>query len=487
MLDQIGQLIAAGRYRDAMMCCSQLLDRLDNTSSVQSWREAFTAVFAGARGLATAGESQEALRLIEKIRQRFLEAPDWRTRGTAAGALLLAADIWVNLGQDVEALAAYDDALSLLPPSDEMTSRGLGINLLLRKAQLLSSMGRFEEAIVVLSAVIASVELATTATALLRTRGAGLAIIGKLDSYCALERFGEIPSLSDELVRVLTNTPEQPYEGISDTEIPSERDLAGALSGVINEDECWRVFDSPVQIPRDAATRHAMQLYGVSEPWAVPVEPGSELPTMVAAAIVRDIADGYALLAESRSQSDRKTLPLPRRAEFERLRLISDFGVDTWASGHGQPLRSPDGAAYVEPLIDEPKFSDESEWEFVEASFTVTVLKVMFVFEFADILARWASGRAVLNDKVFRALCADYLSTARRWRRQLLSHGAHDERAAIMLICQLIAQALFVASHNELQAAAAELPVDRLRELLHESGGYSWLRARDVPLPPWTA
>jgi hypothetical protein len=483
--DEIQTLISAGRYGEVVALCADLLEQVDVESVTPGWSDALRTVFRQAVALARAGGKDSALRVIELMKHRLAAAEDTKVKVFLGAVIMFEAEIRGSQGEHVEAIAAYEEALSLLSVSSRATLRGSSINALIGKARELDSLRRYAEEIVVLDGALAAVKAADEQAAGKRAKQAGMATLFKLDAYLNLKRNPEALELGASLRAALADLPPQPSGAATDEEVVSEALLAQAVAEIVNDGRCWAVFDGVETIATAVATERAVKLYRISEPWAFS-DIGPPGPVDMAAALVREVADGYALLAGPQGSSDTSDLPLPKQAGIQRDRLLHTSDVDQWAREHGYPLvlRTPDFDDDAEPTL--VAAAERPGWENAEESFVRGIMRSLVEIELVDILNQSLGGREALRDKLFSALASKELSTARQWLQQLAPLGESDPRVGMTIGFQVFARGLFVASHASEDEHSGLPSTARLRQLLHETGGYDWLVSRQVPLPAWT-
>jgi tetratricopeptide (TPR) repeat protein len=458
---------------EAVARCLELSQRLGDSRDPQVRLDVVDALVACATELTGRSCDKGALRVVAEIRSRFAGDPVVRIQTLVAGSLTLAADLHVRAGEPEIAIASYDDALSLVAGSEEMERRGVHATLLLEKGRVLGNHQRREEAVVVLDSALSAIVRATARKPALRTRQVALATTYALDQLCALDRFAEASKLLAQLVDVLSEIPED-VAGDQASLAPeaSEAELAAAVADIVTEGECWAIFAGSVAIPSPEAAQRACHLYRLSEPWILSA--ASE-PVEAAAAFVRTIADGYALLAGQRSSA-------------EHHELLHQHGVAEWSRGHGHPLSltvpstetggaQPSSRAAAGPSGARP----------VGASLIRNIVECLYVYELADVLSQSEHGREALRYKVFAAMAIMYMEFAMNWTRSVSAEEASDGRLAVAVVCLQIAEGFFAITHQPSGSDAPLTPAkERVRGLLHETDGYAWLTGLEVSLPDWT-
>lgn len=471
---------------EAVARCLALSQRLGDSPDPKVRSQVVDALVACAKELAGRGSDMSALRIVAEIRSRFAGDPVARIQTFVAGSLTLAADLEVRAGDLDAAIATYDDALSLVAGSEEMARRGVDATLLLEKGRVLGNHGHPEEAIVVLDSALMAIRGATARKPALRISQAAEAVTYKLDQLCALDRFADATTMMQQFGDVLSDI----SGGAADDRVPlasaaSEPGLAAALADIVNHGQCWAVFAGSVDISALEAAQRACRLYALSDPWILS---GAPEPVEAAAALVRVIADGYALLAGQWSAAERASLPLPVRAELGRHELLHQRGVTEWSRKHGHPLRltvrENEAVGARQPPTATSGLSNARP---VEASLTRSIIKCLYLYELADVLSQSEYGREALRYKLFAAISIEYLRFAMNWGRSANAEGASDGSLAVAVACLQIAEGFFALTHCQSGAnAPLSLRKERLRGLLHEAGGYDWLTGLGVSLPVWT-
>ena len=484
--DESQTLISAGRFDEVVARCADLLGGVDVEAVPLGGTAVFREVFRLAVALGRAGGTDAALEVIELVKGRFATVLDLRAKAYLAVMFSLEGDIRGRLGEHAEAIAAYDEELALLSLSARATGRGSCVGVLIGKAQALDGLGRYEEEIVVLDDALSAVKAADEATDGKRAGKAAMATFLKLGAYEKLGRHERALELGPALRAALADLPTEPADVATGAEVRSEPSLAAAVAEIVNDGECWAVFEGEKTVTTAVAAGHAMRLYRVSEPWALD-EGKSPGPVDMATATVRDVADGYALLAVPRSDSERSDLSVPKRGEIERGQALRTFGVDEWSLRQGHPLKLPIPDPGNQAAQTPATSAELPGWEHVQESFVRGAVRMLFEIELVDILSRSAGGREALNGRLFTAMASNDLALTRRWLQQLAPLGPTDARAGVTIVFHLFAQGLFVTSHDGPEHATHGLATAaRLRDLLKETGGHDWLVAHDVPLPAWT-
>jgi hypothetical protein len=396
----------------------------------------------------------------------------------------------MGLGRGNEAIASYDKTLALLANASEPEVPDGTVAVLLSKGQMLGQLQRVEEAIVVYDSAVSAYRTARAAGGGTEVLWAAvLALVNKLERLCALDRSEEAHELRAQLIALLGDVDDTSSDGDrSDTGSVSEVQLAAAVADVSKDGECWRWFEARSEKPpRELMTERAIELYRLSEVWAMPGAEESGLAAHAAASMLRDIADGYAMLTRRLTPADRATLPLPQRGDAQRTQLIRTLGVDEWAAEHGHPLALPTHTPDIDEADPEDvQLLDSRRSEAVDSTegFVRFFLISVYTYDLLTVLCDSPTGRVAFENENFRNRASWQIARARKWVRWIAPYLEDAEGAAVA--CVFIAQAFFLASHGEVSSRATLLPgVSTLRDLLRQSGSYDWLIAQTAELPQW--
>ena len=434
-----------------------------------------------------AGDTEQALDAYEETRARFADTTDvWLRRGVAA-SLSDKAALLDELGRADEAMSTYDDSLALLGQGTEPELREMAVIVLLKKGDALWRAKRFEAAIVVYDAALAAYREARTAGAGTEATWAAIAaVFNKLSRLCALDRGGEARHARDQLSASLGDVCEpNSGEARSGAHAVSERELAATFAQVFNGGECWQRFEATEEEPgRDALAERAIELYRLTEPWALTDDEATGDASQFAASMLRDIADGYAMLAPRLTPEQRSALPLPQRAESKRAQLILAFGADEWAAEHGYPICLTETEGEVDrdcSCEEQPR--DAGEW--TQDALLRFFLTMAYRHDVLAVVCDSPTGRKALTNEYFAQHAAQQISHARRWVGHVTLHMPPDVAGAAVTSL-LMTQGFFLACHGAV-SSSAELFPDRglLLACLHEGHTYEWLLDQDVELPQW--
>ena len=482
---QAGLLEDLSRSREADIVRDELIERRDEGLNLELDRNIAWCLQRRAWNLRRAGASEQALEAYEELPARFRDATDAWLRCRVAGSMADQAAILRAVGRIDDAMSIYDESLGLLAQGTEARLRDTAVIVLLGKGDLLWRANRPEEAIVVYDGAAAAYCEARAAGAGSEAAWAAIAaVFNKVSRLCALDRSGEAGQARDQLSAILGDVRE-PGSGAPHSGAPaiSERELAATLTQVINGGECWRWFEATdEEPPTDTMAQRATELYRLTEPWALADVGAEGDAAQFVASMLRDIADGYAMLTRPLTPEQRRALPLPQRAESKRTQLIRTFGVDDWAAERGYPLlhTEPAGDAHDARSRDEQSHDVDGT---TQDAFLRFFLTSAYRHDLLALVCDSPSGRQALRTLGQHA--AQRISEARRWVAQVTPHMP-PEAAGAAITALLMAQGFFSAAHGAI-ASSAELSPDRalLRDALHETHTYDWLLDQNAELPHW--
>lgn len=487
--NEAGLLDELSRSQEADSVRDELIARRDEGLDVELDRNIAWCLQHRGWALWRAGDVEQALEAYEEPRARFCDATDvWLRRGVAA-SLSDKAALLDELGRVDDALSTYDDSFALLGQGTDPELRELAVIVLHRKGDALWRANRFETAIVVFDGALAAYREATTSGGGPNVVWAAIAaVFNKLSRLCALDRGEQAGHARDQLTASLGDVCELSLgDARSGAHATSERELAAIFAEVFNGGECWRWFEeTDEQPPTDAMAERAIELYCLTEPWALADDAATGDASQFAAGMLRDIADGYAMLTRQLTVEERRALPLPQRAESKREQLIRAFGADDWAAEHGYPLLLTEPAGDVEDAAScEEQSRDVGGWS--QDAFLRFFLTLAYRHDVLAPICDSPTGRRALTDEYFGQHAAQQISEARRWVGQVKLHMP-PEAAGAAVTALLMAQGFFLASQGAV-ASSAELFPDRalLRACLHKAHTYDWLLHQDVELPGWLA
>lgn len=480
----------AGDTERMLDLCADLANRFRDAPDLLLQRHVLAALRMRADVMTNSGRVEEELATYEGIIDLFGDATDSAIQDGVAASLRKMAIALAALGKRDAAIAAYDDALALLADTNAPQLRMRVIEVLLSKGVTLTSLGRPAEAVVIYDSA-ASVYLAVPDWGEAATEArwrVGLALLYKVWLLCELDRSARAADVRDQLVAVLGDVmpPMSPAAPSSPGDV-QEAELAAAFANVFDGDDCWRWFGARCERPADALmTERALELYRLTEPWLVAdVDEWTGAP-QVAAGLLRDVADGYAMLARPWTTTDRDALPLPERAEAQRAQLIRSLRLDEWAAELGYPISVGELTGDAEDVELDEALLEQQNAEPLESATRFARFCLILAYSY-DLLVAYcdsSSGREIIRNKNFRLYASHQISEARKWIRRLRS--GTDEAPSAAFASLFIAQGFFVASHRGVASSASLFPSARLlRGLAQNDETYARFLDSEATLPRW--
>jgi hypothetical protein len=306
-----------------------------------------------------------------------------------------------------------------------------------------------------------------------------LALLQKVMSVCAVDpaRSAAVVDQLAELLQDVTDPPSAPPQPQTDS-LPEE-EIAVLLTELCNGD-CWMEFATAGDDPSSLAAMEskALTLYRQTAAWLGSDTEAWNTPALGAVTLIRQIADGYALLARRWSKSWRARLSLPSSLLLEFA--MRQFGIAEWAAEQGHPLRLSDSADLAEELIQSEHERSESWNPDLATAFIASVSHYEMLADLCDS----PSGRRAMHIPELRSFASGRINDARQfagwaWQQQEDAAGAAAARI-------FIAQAYFVATHDTMSSSQDIFPSrEMLREMLRQTDAYAWLEDHDVELPEW--
>ena len=483
LLNKGKALVALDRYEDCISAFDTLLARFadEDDSDVRehiaeslSWK-AWALVKLGRRDEAFAARAQ----LITGFRDASeLPVSEWVLQALRANAAALD-----DAGRTAEAVALDDDVLSLFGAAPEPSIRELIVRVLVRKAERLQQLGQpaeacivFDSAAGVLAELIPELGAEELVSAIEQVT---LGLLYKIAVLCSHDRQDEAAAVPSRLAAILA-VPVEPVatRDREDNEREPDEAVAALLAHVHGADAWATLAATPANArERAALADRALALYERTASFIVSFE-ALETPLGQAVMMIRNIADGYAMLSRTWRPADQATLPLPKPewAAFAANRL----GVSGWASDHGHPLDLTDTTDTVEGLIDEQRSKSDGDQRAFAPAFTAATCS----FETLAVLTRCEAGREAIHGRGLRAFAAWQIVYARHSAVWAAIRGEAIAPAGVALL--LMAEASFVASRAEAASVDATVP-DRglLRDLLTQSGAGELLVELGATLPSW--
>ena len=317
-------------------------------------------------------------------------------------------------------------------------------------------------------------------------KSAVLALLNKAEVLCDLDRSEEAQWVGDQLASVLADAVATGDGDDSSAPAVTESELAAVFADTINGGDCWRWFEAidPQPSPTHMAQR-AIELYRLTQPWTLADEGDGGDPAQAAAGMVRDVADGYAMLARTLTSEQRAAQPLPARTMSQRAQLIRAFGADEWAAGLGYQFDLPqpsEGTGGNEPDEQPPAPTATTAPQSVDA-FVRFSLSSLYRYDLLTVAADSAVARDVLRES-FKETAVYGIAQARRWTRRAMT--IDPDAYGIAIANLLIAQGFFLACYGVVTSRATVFPsMTGLHDLLRDNRGSEWLRNQGATLPRW--
>jgi tetratricopeptide (TPR) repeat protein len=459
-----------GQPSDALSILDTLLRRAGDATDPTEHVQVNNALVWKAYLLGRLGRHDEEVEVYDEVIQRLDEDGPIESAIDARRRRAVACD---KAGRSDDALRGYDDTLLLLADAVEPPFREQAFQLLVSKGLTLRTLGRRDEALVVLGNAISAYRHLDAVTAG-QARGVVVRVlIEKTQLLCDLGRSDEVGDVEAELI-VLLSSIIPPVPAVPVVQ-PTESEVAELLAE-LHSGECWATFESP---PEGAAAQFeagakALELYRRTDPLLQAPAEDWDGPLFAAGSLIRQVADGFALLSEPLGTT---TPMLPHRRLIEwAIRLA---GVDDWAAVLGHPLDLDESSEDIHDLLDEqPEPQDD-----LADDCAAWCLAALYQRTMLDALCDSQAGQDALHGRTLRWLAVRQLNTARSWGAWAFMHGDDAQPATAAGI--LIAQAYYRATRETLASSALTPSSETLREILRYADGLEWLANRDLVLPGW--
>ena len=479
----------AGQLTRQLDRCNELLERFGDTRDAGLLRNVLGVMSQRADVLAKLGRSAQAVEANEQIATKFNGATDVELRDGVVISLISKGALLAGMRRTADAVSAYDNALALLADVTEPVLLERVVTTLVSKGDVLRRSERLEEAIVVYDSAGAAYHRATDAGSGAEVLWAAvLASFYKVDLLCTLDRANDVQEVRAQLGSMLDDVsadalPHEPSERAA----ASERELAETFARVVAGDDSWRFFDAPdSEIHTTKMADRAVELYRLSEPWTLDDEEKSGLAAQAAAGMIRDVADGYAMLSRPLDQQQRRALPLPQRQQSQRAALIRRFGIDEWAAHLGWPLDIPERDDDIggEELSGKGLTRTSTTLTAAPDEFLRFFVASAYGHELLAMLCDSPTGREALGNIYFKHYAGYRIAEARRWVHRLRLQVPDATNAAIAAV--LMAEAFFLASHGAVSSSGMLVPsMFALRDQLRGDGTHDWLHEQGLHLPMW--
>jgi tetratricopeptide (TPR) repeat protein len=480
MLAVARQLRAAGRVQDELRVYDDVVARFERSEDEAVRLRVAQAFAMKAYSFGLAGEREQAVAVCDEMLDRFRDSDQVAIRDLLADSLSRKARELEALDRVTDAVAALDDSLLLLADSREPQLLRRKIDCLLEKASLLDRANRESEAIVVFDSVISAYAELPADDRDDRARGnAVLAALHKVTSACSVDpakAAGVVDRLRDLLgdVTAPPSTPPPPR-----SKPIAEEEIAARLTELY-DGNCWVQFATSGDDPPSLAAmqRTALGLYRQTENWLDAGADAWDTPALGAVTLIRQIADGYALLSRRWSQAGRAKLSLPSSLLLEYA--MQRFGIAEWAADHGHPLQLSDSTELAEDLIQSEHERSETWDPDLASAFIASVRH----YEMLTVLCDSPSARTALHTPELQSFASARINDARQFAGWAWQH--QDAAAGVAAARIFIAQAYFVATHDTVPTSNDIFPSpETLRRMLLQTDAYAWLEHQDVELPTW--
>jgi tetratricopeptide (TPR) repeat protein len=503
-----------GRNDEADRAYDQSLAHIENSPALQDDETINWVLDLKARRLADSGQVEAAIRAFDDLISRFATAEEVGFQLSVVRALLRKAALLLNLERVDEGLAAYDDVIARtesMPRVHETRRKTLE-----EKARVLHDAGRFEEALEAYDdALAAATPTDNSIPALLLTKGAilhylsrraeavvvfenvvrqtadgsgrsddpevlGTATAAALRHLAALATLGETEAMASVVGSVRDLVTEQPPRPRRPREPESDQTRLATRLRETLEGDCWLLLATAGDDPetRESMRRRALELYAYSEPWFGEA-PESWDESAYAAALLRRVADSYAMLSQSWEDTYRASLPLFNRPLFEWAVRLSE--LDAWAEQLGSPLELRESPEPIEELIEEEREKAADADVNIAPAFAGAIWR----YELVSTLCDSKIGSAALRTNVVSEFAPWALSDAQRWAGRAWHTSAEFGLLGIAIL--QATQAFYVASHADTVSSSDDLFPSKtlLAGLVRESGAAEWIEEQQIVLPEW--
>jgi tetratricopeptide (TPR) repeat protein len=450
------RLAAEARHVDEVEVLDELVRRFERDDALGLRVRTAVALVTRARACRALGQVDGELAGYDGVVSRFADAPERELRQLVADARRRQGIRLDELGRTQAALAAFDEALAIADGSTDVLLVQERLRALLAKGLTLAADS--DEALVVFESVSSIYRAERAEGREPTTEMLESVVLSQLYRVGALARHGRADAagrLVEELAGLLDGGPPP---SVPDSAPPlGERDLAG-LFVATHAGEAWMLLATggDTEESRRLLAGKAVELYQATSSWLESDLADWDRPPVVAAMILRHIADGYAMLARDATPETRAQLPMPNRPLTELM--VGLAGIDSWTAEHGVVLDLRESAEAAEELVEANRRAhDASDWS---ESLPQRVTAGLWEYELLTLLLASPAGREALTAGRVQAYAAWRIGEARRWVAWTWQYLEETSSAAVALL--LIAQAWFLASRG---VAGEHVPS---RELLAE-------------------
>ena len=462
---------------ETLAVVDDLLERFPQPDTARLRANVATGLYLKGVALNEMGESDQALAVYRELIGRFADDEQVMIRAKVVDAMLQEAAIIDQDGSRDEAEEALDQTLTYLADATEPELVRKRIHSLVSRAELLDQTGREAEELVVHHNLVQTYLALDPGD---RDHKTLERVIWSVLTRARVvdELHPRTSALVDQLVVVLSDVTEP---GASESEpkpgLVPDAEIAGLLAELYQR-PFWFEFATSSTDPAglEAMQETALLLYDRTAGWLQLTGGDHEAPAFVAAMLIRQIADGYALLAHPWTTDQKTGLNLPLAIAVEWA--IREAHLDEWATGHGHPLELSDSQELAEELIRQNAERVQGTDPDYVTRLMISVRRYQMLLKLCDSPA----GRAALNTPQMRSLIDQQLDHTRTFAAHFASH--HQDAAGLGVLCVLIAEAYFVASRTPLSSSQDVFPSPAFaRQLLTHSDAYRWMDGHGIELP----
>ncbi len=476
LLTVAGHAAQAGRSVETLAVLDDLLERFPRPVREKQRKYVASGLYLKAVVLNELGESDQALGVYGVLIDRFANDEPAVIRLRVVDAMQNKVAILDRDGSRHEADELLDEILGYLAGSVEPELVRKRVQSLAARAMVLDQAGREAEELLVHNNLVETyLGLAPED----RDQETLDRVIGSVLTRARVpdNLHPRTSALVDQLVMILTDVTD-PDASQSEPErgpVP-EQEIAGLLTDLYQR-QFWFEFATSTTDPASLKTMQetALVLYERTGTWMQLTGGDQEAPVSVAVMLIRQIADGYALLAHPWTADQKARLNLPLRIGVEWA--MREAHLDDWATEHGHRLDLPDSQELAEELMEQHVEREQTGPDLV-TPFMISVRRYQMLLALCDSPA----GQVALRTPQIRSLTEQQLEPARAFAGYI---GSHDQDAAgIGVLCLLIAEAYFVASHAPVSASRDLFPNPAFaRRLLRITDAYEWINNQGIELP----
>jgi tetratricopeptide (TPR) repeat protein len=471
------------RWDEVMTTCDELLALTAASSQPETIAFEAWALFEKGVALRALGDHGRVLVQVDELFARFGDSTEGDVRRWVAHGLVRKARSLETLDRVPDAIDAFDAAIDLLEGSDDPERLELRFDTLVDKGMLLWRAQRGPEAAVVFESAVTAyrdLEAVQTERDIDALGRAVLVMVHRL--FCVADP-ATASQIAEQLTELLGDVVTPPVSPCRTDQLP-EAQIAARLAELWNS-EPWIEFVTASDDDETLASMagRALDIYRETSGWLSGLMPSyisdaHDGPAVGAVLLLRQFADGYALLARRWSQSARAQLSLPSQLLMESAMREAD--VPEWAEEHGHPLVLSEREELGEDLVEDMR----REGEKLEPAIATTFLVYVRLYELLEVLCDSPTGHAAMQTRELKSSACQRLAESRSsagWVWTCLEDAIGVGTAQLQ-----IAEAYFVATHGAV-ATSRELFPSRevLRDVLDELDAHEWLETQEIQLPSW--